>query len=201
VSPFPNQVNSNGVPNATPVQMISSSGANEYMLFTFGSPSARATRRVRIETNAYFCGLNVDSSGSLTAPANVTPTRLFMLGDSFGEGQGITGSSVFYLSYAAILARMNGWELWDLGQGGTGVIGNSSGTKLTYAQRALPPVNAWVINTEPLTVAGTFTLSQGGVTSGSVATNASASTIQTALNSAFGSNTFYIVSQGYYGTF
>lgn len=169
-----------------------------YMLFTFGG--VRAQRRVKIECVNFCEGIGVDSSGSLTAPAQQTVSTLWVLGDSYCNGQGTSVLTYqFFNGYANFLGRTLGMQPWYDCGGGTGIVANHSSAASTYAQRVVPPVNSWSINNNLLTGQGTFTITQGGVTTGSFATNASAATIQTALNSAFGASTWYIITRPNYG--
>lgn len=174
---------------------IDSTGSIRYLLFTFGG--VRATRRLKVISSGYSYEFVTDSSGSISAPATQYSMVAFGVGDSFVEG---TNAVVGYNdNFFAVLCNKLGWEPWNLGQGGTGVVNNDSSIRLPYAGRVLPPVNSWVINTNPLSAAGTFTLTQGPITMGSVATNASQATLQAALDTAFGSGIFYATVHPYYG--
>jgi hypothetical protein len=164
------------------------------MLFTFGG--ATAVRRIRVETSNYFSGIRVDSTGSVWAPLPQAAVRAFIVGDSFGEG---TGATSMWKSYGAYLCGFFGWEMWDDSDGGTGFINTDSGLRPTYIDRTLPPVNAWIVDTRGVTGAGTFTLTQGSITTASVATNASATTLQSASDAAFGTGAFTVYAHPYYG--
>lgn len=173
-------------------------GALQYFLFDFGG--ARATRRVHVENGgAGFVGFRTDSSGTVAEPPPYLGPRMFVVGDSFGEG---TGSNSPFYDYAAILANTLGFELWNDSSGSTGLNnpGTVGGGRLSYPQRTLPPPNAWQINHSRVTVEGTYTISQGGVTTASLATNASVTTVQTALDNAFGVGTFQVSQNTALGT-
>lgn len=165
-----------------------------YMLFTFGG--VRAPRRVKIECVNVCEGIGVDSSGALTAPAPQTVGTLWVLGDSFCAGGGTSVLTLQHFNaFPNFLGRALGMQPWyDCGNG-TGVVANKAGTSTTYIQRVAPPVNSWNINNNLVTVQGTFTITQSGITTAPVATNASAATIQTALDNAFGVGTWYIITK------
>ncbi len=166
------------------------------MLFTFGG--VRAVRRFRMEIDNYFSGIRVDSSGSIRRPYPVTGARVFLLGDSFGEG---AGADCEGHSFGAYLAAAFGWELWNLSSGGTSIIdsGEPGFGRFAYPDRVLPPANAWIVNVWGVTGAGTFTLTQGAATTSPIATNAGSTSLQGALDSAFGTGKWQAGGHPYYG--
>ena len=143
----------------------------------------RTSHLVRIYTENPVIGVYVDSSGSIAKPATSQKPVLFVVGDSFGEGTGAADASN---AYGQLLAATLGFDFKSSCAGETGMTTNGS-TKTTYKERTCPPVNAWCVNTGSPS-SGTFTLTQGAVTTAAIAYNASVATMQTALDTAFGAN-------------
>lgn len=179
-----------------PFAMPPPDGLPYSMLFTFGGH--RANRHFRIETDNYFSGIRVDPGGAISIPDSVPNARMFLLGDSFGEG---TGADCEGHGFGAYLADAFGWELWNISSGGTGMVnaGEPGSGRFRYADRVLPPVNSWIINRWGVTAAGTFTLSQGSVTTAPIATSATYAALQSSLDASFGTNAWLAGIHPYYG--
>ena len=166
------------------------------MLFTFDGK--RAERTFRIETDNYFSGIRVDASGSVRRAGPTTRPRLWLLGDSFGEG---TGADCVSHSFGAYLAATFGWELWDISSGGTGIVnsGQPGSGRFSYLDRVLPPINAWIINIWGVTAPSSFTLSQGPISTGPISTDSDYASVQSALDTAFGVGSWSVGGHPYYG--
>jgi hypothetical protein len=166
-------------------------GNNYYLLLKFSGPNSRSMKKYRIENGADFSGVRVDSSGVvIPAPPSYGMT-CFIVGDSFGEP---TGTPNVNDGWVGRFCRIMGWTFWHDCVGGTGLINNNAANyRCNYWQRTVPPVNAWAISRRYITANGTFTITQGSTTTGSIATNASPATVQTAVTAAFGSGAFNVV--------
>lgn len=148
----------------------------------------RRLRHYRVECSGMvFMGCYVATAADtvMAAPKPVG-TRTIWAGDSFSAGSG--ADSPTSSSLAKVCCDRLGWDLVNVSIGGTGYL-NPGTASLPLGDRLLPPVNAWRVFTLGCT-GGTFTLTQGATTTGSIAYNASLATIQTALDSAFGSGAF-----------
>lgn len=148
----------------------------------------RTSHLVRIYSTNPLQQINVDSSGSIWRPTQFVRPRMFFVADSFGN----TNSETPGTNYMALMAKHLGFEPWFVNSGATGIIANNTNTKLTYAQRTVPPVNAWYVNNGQAT-GGSFTLTQSGITSGAINYNDAIATVQATLDSAFGAGNFYAV--------
>jgi hypothetical protein len=157
----------------------------------------RSRRRTLYESTAYWLGISVDSSGSVTKPVPITSMRAFFVGDSFGEGAGAAYGP--QNSYPHFLAARYGWEPWHLSAGGTGFLANNGNARLKYRDRILPPINAWIINTWAVSAGGTFVVAQGGLSTSAIAWNASYIAVQAAFDTTFGVGSFKVVNHPYYG--
>jgi len=117
------------------------------------------------------------------------------VGDSFGGG---TYSSGAYTgSLAAIACGLLGWSLVNASIGGTGYLNPpalTSSVTLNARDRMIPPTNSWYVRLDGST-AGTFTVTQNGVTTAAVAYNASLATLRTAISNAFGASAFDVCGQ------
>ena len=151
----------------------------------------RRLRHYRIEgSGVQFGGIYMSSAISTCQPARRTSGGIpcVWIGDSFSAG---TGATLGANSLCSVCCEIMGWDLYNLSMGGTGVL--TPGSSFTAPQRILPPPNAWFLTLNGAS-AGTYTLTQNGVTTGTIAYSASQSTIQTALNTAFGNNTFSVIA-------
>lgn len=154
--------------------------------FTFSGN--RTSHLIRIYSGNPLIQVNVDSSGTVWRSNIASIPRIFLIGDSFG----FTNSGDVSTGYPTLMSRHLGFIPFYCYSFGTGIVSNSSNTKLTYAQRTIPPINSWYINLAGAS-GGTFSLTQNGITTGSIASNANQATIQAALDLAFGTNQFYAV--------
>jgi hypothetical protein len=163
-----------------PFVLDGSTGSIRYLHFTWGTALQRT---ITIE-QGIFAG--VSSDGTI-APAQLAATTPFMaIGDSFWEGDaGPINAPNLVDTFAAALS----WQTINLGQGNCGFIGTAI-QRLNFQDRIAPPPEAWRVSlaaTGVAAIGGTFTISMalnGGVpsTTTPLASNASQSVIQTALN-------------------
>ena len=175
--------------------MVGVSGSNYYPKFTFSGEMR--PHFVRIISNTALVGINVDQAGTITKAQSMPKMKLIVLGDSIAQGTS-SGSASMGDIFAQRLANNLGMQLDNVSVGGIGIVANNGGAALTYAQRSIPDVNSWTVFLANAN-AGTYTLTQGATTTGSIAYNASVSTVQTALNTAFGSGQFYVTGAGQAG--
>lgn len=182
-------------PDATSTYVVSPSNttyfqgsSNTYVpTLTFAGPER--THYIRIMTdNVLINTIGVDSSGTITAPAVPYKPAMFILADSFASGYSSISPPISWSSQ--ICKNLNMWCKQSVSQG-TGFIGNAGGNATTYAQRAAPPVNSWRISFGGAS-SGNATITQSGVTTGNLASNISASSLQTAMNAAFGANEWLV---------
>lgn len=170
----------------SPYTIAGGASGNEYYVTITFSGEVRP-HFVRIVSNSVLLGIGVDSSGTLSKPQVSAKMKLLNLGDSYASGLvGATGQSE---CYGALLAKNLGLEYENLGVGGTGVVADSGAVNLNYSDRTVPPLNSWMLNLGAPS-GGTFTLSQGGTTTAAIAYNTSISTLQAALDAAFGAGRF-----------
>lgn len=159
-------------------------GTRRYFKMTFGGE--RRPHHIRL-VGLGFMSVVVDSSGTIQPIAKKQKNKIFFVTDSLGS----TGAGSPIEIYPALVAKYLGYSLEPSIASGTGII--SGGAKLNYSERTVPPTNSWSIFLAGAT-GGTFTLSQSGTSTSSIAYNASAATIQTALNDAFGANQFRVAA-------
>lgn len=110
----------------TPTGITPSAGGVYRMRVTF--PTA-AYRRIRVSlVNAQYRGLEVGPSDSVTA-AGAPAYKAFVFGDSFvGSALSVAQQEAF----PELLSRSLGWEMFNLGQGGTGHIHDGPGARKAY---------------------------------------------------------------------
>lgn len=166
-------------------------GNANYVTFDFSGE--RRLRHYRVEQQGVaFNGVYVPSVIDSVIPALPslgTPTLWF--GDSFSAG---TGTEGVFESLAGICCAELGWQLVNRSIGGFGYLApasHASATTMTFLDRVFPPANGWMLFNTNAT-AGTFTLTQGAVTTAAIAFNASVATVQSALDTAFGSGLFEV---------
>lgn len=150
----------------------------------------RRHRHYRVETSGCaFRGIyHTSAIDSIYPVASPDGVDTFWCGDSFGAG---TGTDAWFSSLSRVCCDQLGWRLHTLSIGGTGFL-NPGTNSLVFSDRLLPPINAWSIWTKGVT-SGTMTLTQSGVTTGTIAYNASIATIQTAVDTAFGAGKYNVV--------
>jgi len=150
------------------------------IMLDFGG--VRATRRIRVECSfCVLCGASVGVNDTITQAAPTTNARCFVLGESFTQGY---KGTTFMTGWDYQIGWHFNWDVWSLGQGGTGYIRAGTGGNMDYADRVLPPSNAWVADIGYST-SGSYTLTYayGGVeeTTAPIKYNDSLTTIQSDL--------------------
>ena len=132
--------------------------------FTLSWNGERRLRRYHVDSGYQFPQLYVGSALDSVLPApRPTGTRAIWFGDSYSAG---TGSDNISNNLARVACDLLGWDLWNQSIGGTGYLngnGTAASSALTLVQRITPPANAWVVKLSD-TTAGTYTLTQAGVT-------------------------------------
>lgn len=166
--------------------------------FTLDWAGERRLRRYRIEVDNYaFGGFFYVTSAIDSVLPIPKPTALhcFWVGDSFSAGTG--SDSGLISSLARVCCDHLGWELHNLSIGATGYLNPGAGgtASFTAVQRLTPPVNAWVIRLSGAT-AGSYTLTQNALTTAAINYNDAVATIQSKLDTAFGSGAFTAVLGG-----
>lgn len=146
------------------------------ILLTF---SEAKNRRIRIEMrNGKFWGVRTDATGTVYPVKPSTMGRIFIGGDSFGEGVGAWLRSTGLAAQAG--GRM-GYEVYECAAGGTGYLGTGvTGLSMKVRDRIAPPSNSWQVFIGGAT-GGTYTLSYGGYTTTAIARAAPPADIETAL--------------------
>ena len=114
-------------------------GSTYLRLVDFGT---RAIRRVRIEiSGGVFGGVRIGANDTVWAVDAPVGPRLIALGDSFSEG---TGSSTgVWGSYAEVIGRLTGFDVWPSGSGQTGYVAPGSTGRVKYQDRAQSDVIAY----------------------------------------------------------
>lgn len=134
-------------------------------------------RKITVE-QGIFAG--VASDGAIEAAPSWSATPLLVVGDSLWDGE---AAPINIPRLIDTFALGMGWLPTNLGEGGTGFISPSVG-RLNFQDRIAPPREAWrVVRTA---TSGTYTINVtfGGVTatSAALAFNASATSVEDALN-------------------
>lgn len=143
-----------------------------------------ATRRIELISTQFY-GINIGPNDTLWPGPPSSATRCVAVADSFLE---ITGGPFSrHPDLIGALARDCGWQIWPDGEGSTGwcaIYSTGGFQRLNYMDRIAPPPEAWRLQAFGAT-AGTFTVSvtfAGSTqTTGTIAYNASDTTVQTAI--------------------
>lgn len=118
---------------------LGGSGLNSIDKITFG---ARGVRRITVEmdANCRFGGVRSDATGRIFK-APVSPLRMVVIGDSFGEGSTQTRPSGGY-AFVAGRHLLGIDDIWSASAGATGIIATAGGTKLKYRDRSADVIAA-----------------------------------------------------------
>lgn len=156
-------------------------GSVKYVNLNWGTT---ATRKIEI-LSPQFYGINIGPNDTLWPAPPSSNTRMVLVADSFFEWTG--GPFTRHPDLTTALGRDSGWQTWPDGEGSTGWCATySSGgvQRLNFMDRIAPPTEAWRLQAFGAT-AGTFTVSvtyNGSTqTTGTIAYNASDTTVQTAI--------------------
>lgn len=155
--------------------------SNRYFLkITFPS---RAKRKLTI-WGSNILGVTTGYSGSVVAAPPLGQMTAIFVGDSFFD---FAEDPLIDISLPQMVARQLGVNPIILGSGGTGFCErNSALNRLNFLDRVAPPAEAWRLSRGTTVTGGTYTISvtYGGSTqtTGALAYNASAATVETALN-------------------
>lgn len=168
-----------------------SGGTFTYLKFAFAN---RATVRVRLEGGGFFTFYGA-SLGNATEQVYLPSARsaplLLSAGNSFSIAAGLTSTDI---SYGAIAGKLLGFEPVVRGSGSTGYTTFGTTGKMRHLERYAPPDATFVMNNTIAGTNGTFSITWGGVTTAAITWNASTATlfanIQSALNTAFGTDAF-----------
>jgi lysophospholipase L1-like esterase len=147
----------------------------------------RKTRLYDIEVDDEdFDGVEVTSTADTVAPTKpISAPICLWYGDSFSYG---IGADSQYSSIANLTCSLMGWQLWNFGIGGTGYL--NPGTGLALSERMFPVANSWFVSYTG--GSGALIYTQNGVSTAAVSSTATATTLQTAFNTAFGTGTYYV---------
>jgi lysophospholipase L1-like esterase len=126
----------------TPTTLATGS-APSILYINFGSAKMREIEVILcgVGQTLRFGGAYIEPTASI-APVAPRGPRTFILGDSFGEGTGVTTSE--FNVYGAVLGDLLGWDdiiISAVGQ--TGLLATGGGTKLNYRQRVAADVLAF----------------------------------------------------------
>ena len=117
----------------TPTTLIGDQ-VNSIIYFNFGSAKMREIEVLvpGVGVQLRFAGVFIEPTASI-APSAPRGPKVFIIGDSFGEG---TGATTPINNYPMVLGDALGWDnVYTSSVGGTGILANSSGTRLTYRAR------------------------------------------------------------------
>lgn len=161
-------------------------GSVNYINLTFpaDAPVQNRTRKITLISSQFF-GVNIGQNDSVTAGPPMGQFPAIVVGDSYWEG---TASPLNNPILAQLFAVNLGLQLVNLGSGSTGLWTRGSNNRLNFLNRIAPPTEAWEV-TSPANngaTAGTWTISvtYNGTTqtTSALAYNASAATVESALN-------------------
>jgi hypothetical protein len=153
-------------------------GSVNYVTLNWGSIATRKITYVGVDFGGVYTG-----SHDTIAPAPFDGLMRFMyVGDSFVGGTG--GPYRINPQMSHMLPRSLGMQGWIDGSGGTGWCATNTGISLTFMDRIAPPTESFIL-TQTGGTGGTFTVSitYGGSTqtTSAIAYNATAATVQTAI--------------------
>jgi len=139
-------VDGEGLESATGHLGLDPTGDSYLIHYVF--PDGPRWRRLRFDFNSGFAfgGIRVPSTATVQATQRALGPKVMLIGDSQAEG---TGTATNFTGYGDRLSQMMGWrDLTMSGSGGTGLLNDASGLKLTYGER----VQTDVIDHDPAIV-------------------------------------------------
>jgi lysophospholipase L1-like esterase len=136
---------------------------------------------------ASFLGVYTDALSTIMPSPPALGRRIIWRGDSFSAGTGSDGRDID--SLATVAANLLGSQIANISVGSTGYLAKGS-FSVTADDHMFPAFNSWYVRPEGST-AGSFTLTQNGITI-TIASGASAATVQSALDTAFGTGAWYV---------
>jgi hypothetical protein len=154
-------------------------GSTNFLNLNFGT--AIQKRRITV-VSAVFTGVNIGPNDSLSPASPEAGIRMVCIGDSILQS---VGSPLAQPIMIEQIGRGLGAQIINQGAYGTGWVSRNT-PLLNFLDQIAPPNESWTVTGPIVSSGGTFTLSvtYGGSTqtTGALAYNATASTVQSALN-------------------